>query len=62
MKAALHTICRVRIATHLLVNAVLANTMGIAKGRTNVIGALLASGLLTATLFTRTVNTDVFFT
>ena len=43
MKVVLHTICRVRIATHLLVNAVLANTMGIAKGRTNVIGALLAS-------------------
>ena len=29
--------------------------------RTNVIGALLASCLLTATLFTRTVNADVFF-
>ena len=61
MKVVLHTICRVRMATHLLGNAVLANTMGIAKGRTNVIGALFASCLLTATLFTRTVNADVFF-
>ena len=61
MKVVLHTICRVRIATHLLGNAVLANTMGIAKGRTNVIGALLASCLLTATLFTRMVNADVCF-
>jgi transposase len=32
-----------------------------ANGRTNVIGALLASCLLTATLFTGTVNADVFF-
>ena len=32
-----------------------------AKWRTNVIGALLASCLLTTTLFTRTVNADVFF-
>ena len=32
-----------------------------AKGRTNVIGALLASSLLTATLFTGSVNADVFF-
>jgi transposase len=31
-----------------------------AKGRINVIGALLASCLLTATLFTRSVNADVF--
>lgn len=31
-----------------------------AKGRTNVIGALLASCLLTATLFTGTINADVF--
>lgn len=32
-----------------------------AKGRTNVIGAVLASCLLTAALFTGTVNADVFF-
>jgi transposase len=32
-----------------------------ANGRTNVIGALLASVLLTATLFTGSVNADVFF-
>ena len=32
-----------------------------AKGRINVIGALLASCLLTATLFTGSVNADVFF-
>ena len=32
-----------------------------AKGRTNVIGALFASCLLTATLFTGSVNADVFF-
>ena len=31
------------------------------KGRTNVIGALLASCLLTVTLFTGSVNADVFF-
>ncbi len=31
-----------------------------AKGRINVIGALLASCLLTVTLFTGTVNADVF--
>jgi len=32
-----------------------------AKGRTNVIGALLASCLLTATLLTGSVNAEVFF-
>jgi hypothetical protein len=32
-----------------------------AKGRTNVIGALLASCLLTASLFSGSVNADVFF-
>jgi len=32
-----------------------------ARGRTNVIGALLASTLLTVTLFTGTINADVFF-
>lgn len=32
-----------------------------AKGRTNVIGALLASCLITATLFTGSINADVFF-
>lgn len=32
-----------------------------AKGRTNVIGALLASCLLTVTLFTGSINADVFF-
>lgn len=32
-----------------------------AKGRTNVIGALLASCLLTAALFAGSVNADVFF-
>jgi hypothetical protein len=32
-----------------------------AKGRTNVIGALLATTLLTVTLFTGTINADVFF-
>jgi transposase len=61
MKAVLQTSCRVRTATRLLGNAVLANRMGIAKGRTNVIGVLLASVLLTATLFTGSVNADVFF-
>jgi transposase len=34
---------------------------GHAKGRTNVIGALLASCLLTTTLFTGTITADVFF-
>lgn len=32
-----------------------------AKGRTNVIGALLGSCLLTATLFTGSINSNVFF-
>ena len=32
-----------------------------AKGRTNVIGALLGPRLLTAALFTGSVNADVFF-
>jgi transposase len=32
-----------------------------AKGRTNVIGALLATTRLTVTLFTGTINADVFF-
>jgi transposase len=32
-----------------------------AKGRTNVIGALLSSCLLTATLFAGSINADVFF-
>jgi len=32
-----------------------------AKGRTNVIGALLATTLLTVTLFPGTINADVFF-
>jgi len=32
-----------------------------ARGRTNVIGALLASTLLSVTLFTGTINADVFF-
>jgi len=45
----------------LLGNGASANTMGIANGRTNVIGALLASVLLTAALFTGSVNADVFF-
>jgi hypothetical protein len=31
-----------------------------AKGRTNVIGALLASCLLTVSLFTGSINADVF--
>ena len=61
MKAVLRTICRALMVTPLLENGASANTMGIAKGRTNVIGALLASVLLTATLFTGSVNADVFF-
>jgi DDE superfamily endonuclease len=32
-----------------------------ARGRTNVIGELLASTRLTVTLFTDTINADVFF-
>lgn len=32
-----------------------------AKGRTNVIGALLGMNFLTVTLFTGTINADVFF-
>ncbi|CAG0940934.1 hypothetical protein BROC_01215 [Candidatus Brocadiaceae bacterium] len=32
-----------------------------AKGRTNVIGALLSSCLITATLFTGSINANVFF-
>ena len=32
-----------------------------AKGRTNVIGALLGACLLTVTLFTGSINSDVFF-
>jgi transposase len=61
MKAVLHTICRARMATRLLGERCPGKHDWHAKGRTNVIGALLATTLLTATLFPDTINADVFF-
>jgi hypothetical protein len=47
--------------TRLSDNVALVNTMGITRGRTTAMGALLASTLLTVTLFTGTINASVFF-
>jgi transposase len=61
MKAVLQTICRVLMVMRLLGNGAAANTTGTPKGVPMSSGALLASVLLTATLFTSSVNADVFF-
>ncbi len=60
-KVVLHTSCHALMATPLLENGALANMIGTRKNVPMSSGALLASCQLTATLFTDSVNADVFF-
>ena len=60
MSLGLLTTCLEHTVTPYMGSVVMVSMIGVAKGRTNVIGALLGGVLLTVSMFESTINTDVY--